>query len=298
MVVSMSSSDIDLQLFADGGTSGGGAGSNGGTGATGSDAGNQVKGNGGAAPTGDGADGADDEAEYQKFRERFKTRLDADTEKAVKGRVRNLKPKADQHDRMAPIIRDLAYNYGIDERDLDTIAKRVKEDTSGLEKRAYERGVDVETEKHIEELERKARESDEMRKQQERAAKYAEWKKQEADVKRQYPEFDLDAVSEASPRFNQLLALGWTALDAYESAYAKELRERALQIGADQATQKVMGTIKSNQSRPSEGAARGRMAGNERFDVTKISDEKAAEIRRRVASGERITAEMLEKGFI
>lgn len=173
--------------------------------------------------------------------------------------------------------------------DLDEIINAI--DGESIEQEAYERGMDVEdvrkereNKRQTQELvkqNKKLQEQLNTREQQERLMqRVSEWRKQEVDVKKLYPDFSLQQASENSD-FLRLLNAGVQVQTAYETAFPDKFKAR------------VEGAIvkDSKSRRPSENAASQQKTNNFNLEksVSNLTKEERRELAERAKRGETIT---------
>jgi hypothetical protein len=292
----------DLQLFAEGGPTGGaadGAGA-GGTGVNASAAGVQtgVKGN---QQTGNqAADGAP-AAEVQNQTEQPTIDLNAEFEALIKGKYKdqyNAKVKdtvqkrlkgpseaAEKYKALAPALAILAENYGFeDASDVDALVKAIMGDNSLMQDAAMEHNMDTPEyrEKFLNDLELK-----EYRRREAAQQQYETWLKQAEAAKLKYPNLDL-AVEVQNPQFLDLLRANVGVEAAFQVIHQDEIISGALQAAVNTASQKVANSVAANAARPNENGT-GQGAATVKPDVRKMTKAQRQEYARRALMGETIT---------
>ena len=309
---------LNLQLFAEGGAAGAGAGDGGtaqGQGVIAGAASQQMKGAKGNSLA-DVKYGVQPEesapaAEVQKTTE-VPTDLNAEFEKLIKGQykdqydarvqdtIRNrLKGKdsqiadlTDKQNAVAPILELLAKKYGVDAADIKSLNKAIQADDSYFEQEAMERGMSVKDLKAIRKMEQEN--ADLKRQMQEQQTKekadklYAQWLQQEQDTKKVYPSFDMQAEMQ-NPKFVDLLKSNIDVRTAYEVLHKDEIIPAAMQFTAKTVEQKIAKKIAANGARPDENGMGSRSTAVVKSDVSQLSSKDIAEISRRVARGEKIS---------
>ena len=308
---------LNLQLFAEGGAAGAGAGDGGTAQGQGVIAGAASQQNKGAKsnPLADVKYGIQPEeaapaAEVQKTTE-VPTDLNAEFEKLIKGQykeqydarvqdtIRNrLKGKdsqiadlTDKQNAVAPILELLAKKYGVDAADIESLNKAIQADDSYFEQEAMERGMSVKDLKAIRQIEQEN--ADLKRQMQEQQTKekadklYAQWLQQEQDTKKVYPSFDMQAEMQ-NPKFVDLLKSNIDVRTAYEVLHKDEIIPAAMQFTAKTVEQKIAKKIAANGARPAENGMSSQSPSLVKSDVSQLSKADRQEIIRRVQRGEKI----------
>lgn len=175
---------------------------------------------------------------------------------------RLLAAETDKNKAMAPALEVLASLYGMDSKTLDygELAKAIENDDRFYEDRALLAGQEVSSFKaqdirsRAEERTRQEREES-IRQQTER-----EWVKrvqqESAELKKQFPEFDLESEMK-NPSFARMLNpyLGFSVEDAFRHVHRKEIdaaREAEL---AKRVAEQISANIRAGQARPTEAGA-------------------------------------------
>ena len=311
MKTSILYSNINLQLFSEGGSGSG-------TGAAGSGTGVGATGDTGAAavpqtkgeknnplanvqygkqdiPTaGNVAEPAtpDRNAAFEALiKGEYKDLYDAKMQDTIQKRLKSSKETVDKYNALTPTLEMLAKKYGVEATDIEALNKAIADDDAYYEEEALERGLTVEELKGIKKMER---ENAELRKQmQEQQAKqnadklYAAWMQQEAETKKVYPAFDMKAEMQ-NPKFVDLLRSNIDVRTAYEVLHKDEIIPAAMQFTAKAVEQKLTNKIIANGARPAENGMAAQGAALVKSEVSQLSKEDRAEIIRRVQRGEKI----------
>lgn len=234
----------------------------------------------------------------------IKGKYKEDYEKSVKNalgkRLRNQQDLQSRIDSVDPIIRMLAQRYGVDADvngsiPLDALREKIDADDSAYEQEAFQRGMSVKDLKQMKQMEL---ELNQIRRQQTASKQQQEWNEivaQGEEVKKLYPDFNMDAELE-NPNFGRLLATfqrsGFpNALrTAYETVHRDEIMGGAMRYAVSQTEQKISNSIQSGMRRPSENGTRQQSSssvGN--IDPSKLTKEQLLDIKMRAERGERIT---------
>ena len=189
-----------------------------------------------------------------------------------------------------PILDKLMARYGVD--DVAQLDRALTEDTEYWERVAEERGMTVEQYHAMEKLKRENKELMAMRRR-EIGQKQAEeqintWYREADKVKEIYPSFDF-AREAQNPEFLSLLKHGNSVEHAYKVLHFDELTQNAARVAAQTADAQAQARIKQKASRPSENGTSSQSAAIVRNDVSSLTRAERAEIARRVQRGDKIT---------
>lgn len=309
---------IDLQLFAEGGSSASAAGAEGsGTGAEGVTTADGMPATSARAkknPLADVRYGIQDKAEdaqvadaqntagqvsaeerAAKFESlikgEYKDLYDAKMQDTIQKRLKGTKDTVDKYNALAPTLETLAKKYGVDPTDIDALNHAIDEDNTFFEDEALEKGISVEQLKEIRKIERENADlKKQMREQsvRENADRiYAGWLEQSDALKQIYPNFDLDAEIK-NPRFVDLLKNNVDVRTAYEVLHKDSIISGAMRFAADTVQKKLANNIIAGGNRPSENGIGQTSPAVVKNDVSQLSRADREEIIRRVARGEKI----------
>ena len=281
---------LNLQLFADGGDGGTGAGSSADSGLATTTQG--VKSN----PLADVKYGIQDDgvqttdvqktdvdnpidrnAEFERLiKGDYKDLYDAKVKDTVQKRLRGAKEQTAKLEALSPVLEILGKKYGVDGNDAEALVKAIEEDNSYFEDEALELGIPVEQLKQIRKMER------------ENASKlYNSWIQQAESAKQIYPQLNLE-VEMQNPRFVDLLRNNIDVKTAYQVLHQDEIIPAAMQFTAKTVEQKITNNIIANGARPTENGNSSQSASVIKSDVSQLSKADRDEIIRRVARGEKI----------
>ena len=309
---------LDLQFFADGGD--GGTGTANEAGATGaeinpSDAGKDERAKlatvrYGKPDTEEAANEVQDAAEHVEKDETPPDR-NAEFEKLIKGeykdifddrvqtilkeRWKNTKILEDTVNKVTPVLEMIAKKYGVAANDYDKLLAAVEDDNALYEADAAREGMSVDQYKLIKksenETERLRKELAKQQREKEIQQKFQLLQQQGEAAKKVYPNFDLKTEMshpETGKQFTQLIHNGIDAKTAYEVIHKDDLYGGAMQYAAQQTAQKVVNNIQSRASRPVENGVNAQSGIVTKTDPEQFTKADLAEIRRRVARGEKI----------
>lgn len=301
---------LSLQVFADGGSSAGGAGDGGtaqGQGVTAGAASQQTGAKGNpladvkygiqpeeSAPAAEVQETTepDPNAEFEKLiKGQYKAQYDAKVQDTIQKRLRGTRETVEKYAALQPVLEILAKKHGVDAGDIDALTKAIEADDSYFEQEAMEMGMSV---KQLKELRSAQRENAELRHQiqerqkQENAEKiYATWMQQAEETKKVYPGFDLRAEL-GNQKFLDLLNSNIDVRTAYEVLHKDDIIPAAMQFAAKTVESKIASKIASGASRPAENGMNSGSAAVVKSDVSQLTKADRQEIIRRVARGEKI----------
>ena len=309
---------IDLQLFAEGGSSASAAGAEGsGTGADGVTTADGMPATSARAkknPLADVRYGIQENAEDAQVADaqntagqvsaeeraakfealikgEYKDLYDAKMQDTIQKRLKGTKDTVDKYNALAPTLETLAKKYGVDPTDIEALNHAIDEDNTFFEDEALEKGISVEQLKEIRKIERENADlKKQMREQsvRENADRiYAGWLEQSDALKQIYPNFDLDAEIK-NPRFVDLLKNNVDVRTAYEVLHKDDIIRGAMQFTADTVQTKLANNIIAGRNRPSENGIGQTSPAVVKNDVSQLSRADREEIIRRVARGEKI----------
>ena len=309
---------IDLQLFAEGGSSASAAGAEGsGTGAGGGTTADGMPATSARAkknPLADVRYGIQENAEDAQVADaqntagqvsaeeraakfealikgEYKDLYDAKMQDTIQKRLKGTKDTVDKYNALAPTLETLAKKYGVDPTDIEALNHAIDEDNTFFEDEALEKGISVEQLKEIRKIERENADlKKQMREQsvRENADRiYAGWLEQSDALKQIYPNFDLDAEIK-NPRFVDLLKNNVDVRTAYEVLHKDDIIRGAMQFTADTVQTKLANNIIAGRNRPSENGIGQTSPAVVKNDVSQLSRADREEIIRRVARGEKI----------
>lgn len=214
-----------------------------------------------------------------KFADIYKKRV----EKVVKGRLKDSKEQAETLQKSQRVMQKLAQVYGVDPADFEAVEKAIDSDDNLYTQAAMDADMSVEAYK---ELMRTKAENAVYKKAQEEQLRqekidetYRKWLSDSEEVKKVYPNFDLEAELQ-NPVFNGLLRNGFPVQNAYESAHIQELMTSAMQAGVSVAERKIANNVAANQARPEENAGSRNSTATVKRDVASLTPEELDEIDR------------------
>ena len=202
----------------------------------------------------------------------------------------------------AALRQALSEAYGVDGEDVDGLIEAVKngkvKDDAYYEELAQQRGVSVKTARELDKMESDLRRANDQNAKlqaaqqeaarQRRAAQIrAQWDAQAAQLKAQYPDFDLGEVL-ANEQVGELMRRGVSLPDAYRAAYFDHIMEQATARTAQTVEQGVTARIQQRAARPGENGTRPGGAVTTKFDISNTTRRQREALERRARRGEKI----------
>lgn len=208
-----------------------------------------------------------------------------------------------QNPQVARLTQALANAYGVDTDDMDGLIEAVEngrvKDEKYYEDLAQQRGVSVKTARELDKMESDLKRSNtrnaqlqamqqEATRQQRVSQIQAQWEAQAAQLKTQYPDFELQEVL-ANEQVADLMRRGVSLPDAYRAAYFDHIMQQATAQTAQKVEQGVAARIQQRASRPGENGTRPGGAVTIHVDVASMSRRQLEDLERRARRGEKIT---------
>lgn len=224
---------------------------------------------------------------------RYEKEYGAAVNKAVRTRLRGAQQNEALLERMQPVMAMLGQQYGVDMSDMskvdfEALGKTLTEDRRWYEREAEELGVPVETVARQRAAERQnavlQQQVSQMRQAQQQREQFDALREGFRAVQERYPQADL-GTEIGNRAFMSLMAAGFDPMQAYEAAHYRELQQAAMQYGVN----RVQAQVQANGMRPVESALGSPTGQQMKLDPAKLTKEQRAELRRRVARGEKIT---------
>ena len=208
-----------------------------------------------------------------------------------------------QNPQVARLTQALANAYGVGTEDLDGLIEAVEngrvKDEKYYEELAQQRGVSVKTARELDKMESDLKRSNtrnaqlqamqqEATRQQRVSQIQAQWEAQAAQLKTQYPDFELQEVL-ANEQVADLMRRGVSLPDAYRAAYFDHIMQQATAQPAQKVEQGVAARIQQRAGRPGENGTRPGGAVTTHVDVASMSRRQLEDLERRARRGEKIT---------
>lgn len=229
----------------------------------------------------------------------YKDLADEMMQNAVQIAAQNLEASPE----MRGLLEAIAEKYGTDATDLtaltDAIRNGVVKDDAYFERIAMEKGISVRTAREMDKLEtqnkRLTAQQQAAQQMQKAAAErariaqiQAKWDAEAEALKAKYPEFDREEVL-ANPEVEKMMRAGCSMEAAYRAAYFDRLMARQTAATAQQTEQGVLNRVQQRASRPAENGTRPGGAVQTHIDVEHMSRKDREALEKRVLRGEIIT---------
>lgn len=247
----------------------------------------------------EGHDAGDDKDEEQKRQAEFDRLIKGDFkdlyDKAVKDnidrRFKSIRSSKEQIEQMNTTLLPIYAKYGLDVGDIEGLDQAIRSDMTLYADEANAMGMTPEQFVFAKKAEIEAMRANEqlekVRGAQEAQRAYQGWLAEGEELKKSYPDFDLEAEIQ-DERFMNLLRQNWSVTDAYEAIHAKELITRGIGTAAERAQKNVVDNIRARGMRPAENGTGNKAGVIVKKDPSQFDNKDLEEIRRRVANGEKI----------
>lgn len=241
---------------------------------------------------------ADPKARAQAYREmtrgEYKDLYDADVQRIVQQRLRSAKGAEESLGKIQTGIDLLKKAYGTE--DLDALNKAIMDDGRFYEQEAMKRGMDVETFKQLTQkdvqLEAMKRAQAEAREREEQARQVMAWRAQETELKKTFPDFDLETEIDASGgELFQMLRRGVSLEHAYLALHMDDIVGSTVQSAMQRGAQKTLESVRANGLRPAENGNGDGPGVKQAVDLSKLTPQQMRDIERRLMRGEVITSD-------
>lgn len=232
-----------------------------------------------------------------------KTYTESEVQKLLRSRLKSSKAAEENLNAMRPALEVLTRQYGMDADNIDyaKLSEAINSDKRYYEQQANDLGVPEEIAMQLDtqkrELERQAHMQQIFRERQAFDGHLNELRKQAEELKKVYPNFDLDAELAGNERFRKMTAPGGVSVeDAYFALHHAEIQTASMQAAVQKTQQKAAAAIQSGLSRPQENGASSQAPSVTTFDYSKANAEDRAriraEMRRATANGQKVTPSM------
>ena len=224
----------------------------------------------------------------------YKREYDKRVQSAVMGRMKKANA---EREALYPMLSMLGTRYGIDasdpaKMDMEALSKAILADDTLLEQEAADRGIPTEALRQIKAAERETAQLRRQQQESENEQRFRALMEEGEKLKAVYPKFSLEEEMQNEQFGNLLVSLQRSGFSnalqtAYEAVHKEEIMGGAMQYAAQRTREQVSQSIQSNARRPREnGGSSG--AAETKFDPRNMSDKQYADIRARVARGEKI----------
>ena len=235
---------------------------------------------------------------WADVKKRFSAEYGADVQAVVRDRLKNREAERKQLNDALETLADIAPYYGINaddpaRMDLGKLKESVRNDKRWYEKEALAKGIPVETEMHVRqmEMEKKRRDAEARRSLENEMLNrhIAGLREQEAELKKEFPDFDLSTEVQ-NRAFARMTAPGggMSLRQAYFALHGDELMQRQSKNTEEKTKQTMSRAIQAGSVRPAENGMTGDGGGIPNKDYSRMTREEWAEIRNRARRGEKI----------
>ncbi len=296
---------VDLSLFDGEGAAA--SGDNGTASVAGEQSGEQATNNGSqsemqnnaSSPDAAGSDGAKNapatleerKKAYQELIKEYHDLYVEDTQRIIDKRFAETRGLQEQLNELRPVMDLLSQKYNVD--DPQGIMKALEDDDSLWENAAYEAGMSVDQYKKFKSLERENNAFKEMQRQAEKDQRtrqmVMDWQQQAAELKEEYPDFDIEYELKNTPGFKGMLKNGVPVRHAFEVAHFDEIKNAMMSYTAQKTAKAVTDNIRAKGQRPLENGTSSQNAFTVQSDVTKLTAKDRADAAKRALRGERIS---------
>lgn len=227
------------------------------------------------------------------IRGEYKDLYDAEVSRIVTQRLKGAKGAEERLNKLEPGLSRLKRYYGVE--DDEKLSSTINDDDHFYENEAIKRGLDVETYKALEQkddaLKRIMRQQEEAREREENTRMVLQWRQEEQELQKTFPDFDLETEMETSNgELFQMLQRGVSLEHAYLALHMDDIVGNGFQQAAQWGSNKTLETIRARGMRPNENGNGSQTAVPRTVDVSKISRDQMKDIERRLMRGETITA--------
>ena len=220
-------------------------------------------------------------------------------QQAVALAVKNLEASPE----MRGLLEAIGEKYGTDATDLAALTEAVRngqvKDDAYFERLAMEKGISVKTAREMDKLETQNKRltaqqaaAQQMQREAEQRARIAaiheEWNREAAALKERYPDFDQAEVL-ANPEVEKMMRAGCSMEAAYRAAYFDRIMAQQTEATARQVENGVTERIRQRGARPGENGTRPGGAVQTHLDVSSMSRKDREALEKRVLRGEIIT---------
>ena len=318
----MVSGKMNLQLFAEGGDGGSGAGETSQSAGADSSPDRGALGREENSALGEEENAAPDEAEdrdgeskgkeekkpspaerRKKFGQLMSGEYRAEAEEMMQQAVALAAKNLEASPEMRGLLEAIGEKYGTDATDLAALTEAVRngqvKDDAYFERLAMEKGISVKTAREMDKLETQNKRltaqqaaAQQMQREAEQRARIAaiheEWNREAAALKERYPDFDQAEVL-ANPEVEKMMRAGCSMEAAYRAAYFDRIMAQQTEATARQVENGVTERIRQRGARPGENGTRPGGAVQTHLDVSSMSRKDREALEKRVLRGEIIT---------
>ncbi len=246
-----------------------------------------------------GTDDTPKEAKEPTFDD-FTKKYSKEIQSLINNRLKGAKDAEAKLNAIGPMIQSLAKEHNMDPENLDYIAL-TNAVTGAYAEKAAKMGVSEEIAMQLDQQQRQIDRQNELQRLFQERLQFdnhmAGLRAQAEDLKKVFPNFDLDAEMDSNETFRKLTGPGGVSVaDAYWALHHQEIQTASMQAAVQQGQKKAAAAIQSGMARPKENGASSQAPSVTTFDFSRATAaDKArirAEMQRAAANGQRVTPSM------
>lgn len=209
----------------------------------------------------------------------------------MQARLRQSKGAEEAMATLRPALEMMMQKHGLDpaKPDYDGLAKKILDDDSLYEAKAFELNVSNDVAKKLVNQEmdlQRYKRQDQLNQEAQRTQQHFAMLEQQAQaLKGQFPGFDLRTELK-NPVFERMTrpGSGLSVEDAYYAVHRKDIQQAQAQVVASQTAQAVSNAVRSNSRRPDESGTSGQAPSVTTFDYRKASKAEREALKNRIRS--------------
>ncbi len=187
---------------------------------------------------------------------RFKSAFHNKTQGIINERFKNAKETEGKLKTAMDALAPLFDRYGIEEGDIEGLREAVKSDAGIFAKKALEKGIGSEEYRDAFNADRdriqKEAEDEAQKKHDAAIQMYQSWKKQEAEIQKSYPAFELKKAFQ-NEDFRKMAVSGASLMNAYRASHFDEIAAGLVAAATKRAAKNAVDSMQGNVRRPYEG---------------------------------------------
>lgn len=235
----------------------------------------------------------DTEKEFEELiKGKFKGAFQKRTQGIVNERFKKGKETEGKLKTAMDVLAPLFDRYGIEENNLEGLYEAVKGDTGIFSKRALEKGMETEEYRDTfyadREMAQNAAAEELQRRQQAANEQYQDWKRQETEIQKTYPGFNLEEAFK-NDEFRQMAMGGSSLMSAYRASHFDEITAGLVAAATKRAAKNAVDSMQGNVNRPAEGGMSSAAGTVTKKDVNSLSGKDIESIIKAVGRGDKIT---------
>lgn len=246
------------------------------------------------ATTDENSESEDPEKEFEelikgKYREAFQKR----TQGIINERFKRSKETSGKLSLAMEALAPLFDRYGIESGDLEGIKNAIRGDAGIFAKKALEKGMDSEEYRDAFNADRDREQQTALEELQRRKTAaletYKDWKRQEVEIKKTYPSFNLEKAFTENELFKSMAEAGTPLMQAYLASYFDEITAGLVAAATRRAAKQAVDSMQGNTRRPQEGGLSSSAGTVTKKDVGSLTGSDIDSILKAVGRGEMIT---------